>query len=386
MRRSKKRGKAKQNKKLIWLAIAVLVVGIGFAALQKYLNINGSASIDSNFDVRISNITKGEVEGQAYEKEEASYTDTTATFNVGLKNVGDSLTYEVKVSNIGSTNAKLESIDVSEEGSSNITYEVTGISENDIIDHGDDKTIYVKTTYSGNESQASEKTLTVTLLFKQTTDSSETPVVKTYDVGEEITLGTEHFYVIKDNGDSVTALAKYNLYVGNNYIYNADTGEYTKEVLTESTEGYGLQNSLAKGEIRRPKEDKPTVAPRVEGTDVIGAIYYSDASSALASYKNYLNNRYNNTIMYTSFLTIDEAEELGCVEKNEGDIGRSCTESNYEWLYSTDYWIKGLVHDDLNNRTLNRAVTNYGMIIGDVDNDEDHGVRPVITVTKSVLN
>ena len=155
MRRSKKRGRAKQNKKLIWLAIAVLAVGIGFAALQKYLNINGNASIDSNFDVRISNITKGEVVGEAYEKEDATYTDTTATFNVGLKNVGDSLTYEVKVSNIGNTNAKLESIDVSEEGSSNISYEVTGISEGDIINSEAEKTVYVKTTYSGDESEAS---------------------------------------------------------------------------------------------------------------------------------------------------------------------------------------------------------------------------------------
>ena len=36
-------------------------------------------------------------------------------------------------------------------------------------------------------------------------------------IGDEISCGTEHFYVIENNDDNVTMMSKYNLYVG--YIF-----------------------------------------------------------------------------------------------------------------------------------------------------------------------
>ena len=374
MRRSKKRGKAKQNKKLIWLAIAVLAVGIGFAALQKYLNINGNASIDSNFDVRISNITKGEVVGEAYEKEDATYTDTTATFNVGLKNVGDSLTYEVKVSNTGNTTAKLESIDVSEEGSSNISYEVTGISEGDIINSNDEKTVYVKTTYSGDESEASEKSLTVTLLFKQTTNSG----YDIYDVGDEITLGTEHFYVIKDNGDTVTALAKYNLLVGKAYDANIATHDYPN--LTEEDEGYGIQNAKAKGEMLDNHRN------HIPGEDVIiGTIAPTDnINNFLSFYKNYITNQIDNNDFSLSLLKYNQAKTLGCAITSDGE---TCVQSGYNWLYTSNYFLEDFDYNEATSQYFRKCITNYGYVVGaSLNMKNSYGLRPTITISKSVLN
>ena len=372
MRRSRKRGKAKQNKKLIWLAIAVLVVGIGFAALQKYLNINGNASIDSNFDVRISNITKGEVVGEAYEKEDATYTDTTATFNVGLKNVGDSLTYEVKVSNIGNTNAKLESIDVSEEGSSNISYEVTGISEGDIINSEAEKTVYVKTTYSGDESEASEKTLTVTLLFKQAANS--VPVVKNYEVGEEITLGTEHFYVIEDNGDTVTALAKYNLLVGKYGDYNANEGWTIRDIPVNSS-NYGIQSSLATGDMHYTQND---TREKGDYYGILDDLTDNEINGFISEYQSYLNGQPNVSNVIVSIPSYEKYQSLGFIT----DVNLRLL-NPYPWLNSTSYRLSDSFTDDYG--TWHYAVViNEDRVVGSAFGYD--GLRPVITVAKSVID
>ena len=173
MRRSKKRGKAKQNKKLVWLAIAVLVVGIGFAALQKYLNINGNASIDSSWDVRIWKAKVTEKTGSAYEKEEVTHTDSTVTFNAGFIAPDDSITYDVEVVNWGNLNAKLDNLTFEQEGSENITYELTGIKKGDILAAGNSVHLNVKVTYSGTTSEELSKRLTATLLFVQTNEKTE---------------------------------------------------------------------------------------------------------------------------------------------------------------------------------------------------------------------
>ena len=173
MRRSKKKGKAKQNKKFIWLALAVLVVGIGFAALQKYLNINGTASIDSSWDVRINKVLVMEKLGSAYEKEKVTYTDTTVTFDVGFVAPDDSITYDIEVVNWGNLNAKLDNMAFEQSGSENITFELTGIKKGDIISAGSSVHLRVKATYSGTTSEELSKRLTATLLFVQTNQNTE---------------------------------------------------------------------------------------------------------------------------------------------------------------------------------------------------------------------
>ena len=39
------------------------------------------------------------------------------------------------------------------------------------------------------------------------------------NIGDEIVCGTEHFYVLENDGNTVKMLAKYNLYIGFNYEY-----------------------------------------------------------------------------------------------------------------------------------------------------------------------
>ena len=201
MRRSKKRGKAKQNKKLIWLAVAVLVIGIGFAALQKYLNINGTASIDSSWDVSIVKAEVLEKTGTAYEKENVTYTDTTVTFNVGFVAPDDSITYDVEIANWGSINAKLDNITFEQTGSENITFELTGIKKGDLIAAGSSAHLSVKATYSGTTSEELSKSLTASLLFVQTNETTEEQEsnIAEFQASKSEIINDYYFYDIAEN-------------------------------------------------------------------------------------------------------------------------------------------------------------------------------------------
>lgn len=166
-----KKGK-KKNKKILILFAVILTIGVAFAALQKYLQINGSASIDSKFDIRIMSIEKESSTGGAYEKTRPTFTDTSATFNVGLITPGDTIKYKVIVENRGTINAKLDDLIKMEDGSSNITYTITGIEKGNIVAMGTLKEIFVEIAYSGTSSEEVNKELTLQMLFVQTSEKT----------------------------------------------------------------------------------------------------------------------------------------------------------------------------------------------------------------------
>ena len=95
--------------------------------------------------------------------------------------------------------------------------------------------------------------------------------------GDEVTLGSEHFYVVSSNQNETALLAKYNLLVGDVFdISDQGWGEYYTyiETLNGNTPGYGLQSSTAIGEI--PLGTAPSTI-RAIGTVAIGGTNYWDA-------------------------------------------------------------------------------------------------------------
>ena len=68
-------------------------------------------------------------------------------------------------------------------------------------------------------------------------------------IGDEISIGGEHFYVVSSDQNETVLLSKYNLLVGNVYELES-TWTYIKS-LSESDTGYGLQNETAKGYVNR---------------------------------------------------------------------------------------------------------------------------------------
>ena len=91
-------------------------------------------------------------------------------------------------------------------------------------------------------------------------------------VGDEISIGGEHFYVVSSDSNETVLLAKYNLLVGN--VYDDDTGNYSLvKTLSSSDIGYGLQSSEAKGYV--PLEQNETTS-RYTGTVPFSGTNYWD--------------------------------------------------------------------------------------------------------------
>ncbi len=91
------------------LCATIVFMGIGFAALSSVLTINGTANIASTWNVKITNISVKETTGKA-EAGTPTFNATSANFTTTLNEPGDSVSYEVTVTNGGTIDAVLASI------------------------------------------------------------------------------------------------------------------------------------------------------------------------------------------------------------------------------------------------------------------------------------
>ena len=163
----------KKNYVIIALVCAIAVMAVGYSLLAQTLTINGTATITSNWNVAITNITEGTPTGTATNKTPATHNGTSATFDVNLVKPGDKMVYEVTVHNGGTLNAKLTGLTVnpSVTAESGIYYKVTGVTQDvTTLDADNTNTVTVEVGWAaGDTTTPTEKTvpLTVNLVYTQ---------------------------------------------------------------------------------------------------------------------------------------------------------------------------------------------------------------------------
>ena len=160
----------KKNIIITFLVAIICIMAIGYAAFSQTLNITGSATIDSNWNIKITSVTTKNILGHATKAFEPIVSDTAVTFKTNLKYPGDSMTYEVTISNEGTVDAKVDSIEITDSKNPAITFTTMGINENDLLEAGQKQIYNVIVTYNDNiTSQPSElsATLTVKLNYVQ---------------------------------------------------------------------------------------------------------------------------------------------------------------------------------------------------------------------------
>lgn len=99
---------------LVALVVAVLGLTVAFASLSQTLTINGSASVDAaTWDIRFENLEK-DIQGNASLNSEPVL-DVTSINNIGvtLTKPNDQIGIIFDVSNRGTVNAKISSIEIS---------------------------------------------------------------------------------------------------------------------------------------------------------------------------------------------------------------------------------------------------------------------------------
>ena len=105
------RDRKKRNIIIGALCCLLVFMGIGYAILSQTLNISGTANMQGNWSVKITNMKLLEANktGRA-ENVSNTFTDTTASFEANLWMPGDSIEYEVTVENQGNIDAVLKDI------------------------------------------------------------------------------------------------------------------------------------------------------------------------------------------------------------------------------------------------------------------------------------
>ena len=158
------------------LLAVVFVMAVGYAAFAQQLTINGSASISSNWNIKITDIQPGSPVGTAVSNS-ASVGEggLSASFNASLQSPSDSLTYTVTVHNGGDIDAKLSewSLSAGDDNTNDpIVYSVNGLTNDEELAAGADKKFTVTVTYNSNVTSQPEtgdltKGATVTLTYTQ---------------------------------------------------------------------------------------------------------------------------------------------------------------------------------------------------------------------------
>ena len=167
------------NKKkivIIVMCIAIFVMITGYSLLSTRLNIRGTSNLTDTWGIKISNVTYTAT-GRAHNIEEPTYNDTNMTFNVGVKEPGDKMVFDVTVTNYGTLDAILEKIEATTNGSRLIIYSITGIEEQSKLKGGESITFQVTTEFDINATRLpqSNKTLNIKLSYVQDDGQSLTP-------------------------------------------------------------------------------------------------------------------------------------------------------------------------------------------------------------------
>ena len=264
---------------MLALVVSVVAIGLAYAGFTGTLNINGTGNVMSaKWDIYFNNLSNAVTTGTANVVTPATISPKTkiGDYYVELASPGDSVTYTFDVVNDGNFDAVLTTLTKSTPTCTpsatlcnyliytlKYTSNNRDVAENDKLLVGETKNMTLKLELDSNmpasalsNTELSVGDLGITLLYSQDSAFGGNPVVssKCETIGDEVTFGSEHFYVVscEEEGDTVL-LAKYNLLVGDVYDVTWDGGDYpstyalNKSMTSSNTVGYGLQNSIAKG-------------------------------------------------------------------------------------------------------------------------------------------
>ncbi len=239
------------------------------------------------------------------------------------------------------------------------------------------------------------------------------------NTGDQVSIGSEEFYVVSTNSATTVLLAKYNLYVGGNVSVDDGDNTYSYTPISQSDQYYGLQNSITQEGLQTGAivtslarvpfssynywydEDNETIYSKY-GTSSFNDIYDEDYSTAPIIYSNdptepasadqdHLNNysiayyvkAYVNRLkgmgahnIEGRLLTLDEASSMSC-----SNVGNQCTGAP-SWLKRTPFWLGSVFSSDIHSIY---GITYTGLDVYDPIYTR-LGLRPVIVVQTSDIN
>ena len=262
------------------LCMILVIMGVGYAAFQSQLKISGTSNITSNWSVKITDIQSKVVNGTPTNASEPTHTDTTATFSTTLTSPGDTMQYDVTVSNEGDIDAKLDKITIPESTNPAIGFEVKGIEEGSLLRSKETAILTVIVKYNNVTEQPTDLTadLEVTLDYSQAPEGYVPPVTGPSIGGQPVEVVESGDGLYEDTYES----GRY-VYKGanpNNYI-EFDNGEIWRIISKEADGTYKiLKNELLPEQAWDSSSSNSWARPATLNTYLNGE-YYNGLDSSI---------------------------------------------------------------------------------------------------------
>ena len=193
--------KRKKNNIIIGSLLAVvLLMAVGYAAFSSVLNIQGTGSISSKWNIKITNVEVSNIIGDASDAAGTTFEDLTATINSNLVSPGDSITYDVTIRNDGNIDAVLTDINLTESTNPAISFSTSNLTEGTELKEGEEAILKVTITYNNSVTSQPENAsanLNITLTYEQKGSSSVVPggdTITTEDLKDLVVTESDGLY------------------------------------------------------------------------------------------------------------------------------------------------------------------------------------------------
>ena len=385
------------------LCAIVLLMAVGYAAFQTVLNIQGTSNITSSWNVKITNVTSKNIKGTASNNGDPSFENLSATFKTSLQAPGDSIEYDITVSNAGSLDAKLDEITLSDTNNPAIKFTASGMTKGDVITAGSTKILTVKVEYLSSVSEQptnTTSTLTVDLDYSQATGtvpSSESASDKliettvttgdglyadTYEEGRYvykganpnnyITFNNEEWRIIAVETDGTLKIRK-NESIGNKAWDTTDSNNWNRPATLNTylnNDYYNILSNDAKNQIQSHSFS-------------IGAVTYdnADLTKQIAS---------ENETTWTGNIGLMSVSDYLRANTNTAQCGNfSLNNTNYGACKTTNYLVPTsdylwLVSPDADISAGGFYVTSYGDVSGNFVYVDSYAVLPVLYLKSDI--
>ena len=363
-----------QGRKTLYMVLSVLVLSIFtltmvYAALSTTLNINGQAEVNAaNWDIHLDNVVLNSSSATATAPTITN--STTATFSTTLTKPGDFYEFTIDVVNNGSIDAMIDSVTktptLTATQAKYLNYIVEyqngdAITTKQLVSKNSYVRLLVKVEFrkdiSASDLPTTSETLNLSFTVNYTqadetgTNVTDNGVKKAYKVisgdlntvGSEICIGEECFYLVNNNGSSITMFAKMNI----------TTETIPKQSNLAATMSFALSNYW--------------------GTVSSGTYVYNSNSALynyVQNYKIYLESQ-GVKIEEARLINLEELESLGCSR-----TVFSCS-SAPSWVYATSYWT-GAANNNTDYLLMVRSIGEFG--INSYSVADSFGIRPVMTL------
>ena len=172
--------RTRKKQRIIIGTLCSIFVGlaIGYAVLSQQLNIQGTGSVLSNFQILFTKIEEGTMNGATTVNKQIT-NSTTATFTIDLSKPGSNGEYLITVENRGTIDAYVESINGIEEANqkepTDITFSISDIAVNDKLKAKESKVFKVKVNWDSNSTSIPDTNKDLTLKINFVQDTGTTP-------------------------------------------------------------------------------------------------------------------------------------------------------------------------------------------------------------------